>query len=126
MIKKNCIIIKPQQQRLEIWKLLAIIYITAEYIIIPKMASDLDCNHVRTLNYTDQCGFVMNNTECQDVDGYLNYVEILYCQFGGEPQMAIAAMLVFLIWLCILFTGLAISADDYFCPNLASISKTLR
>merc|ERR1712223_1042998 len=68
----------------------------------------------------------MNNTECQDVDGYLNYVEILYCQFGGEPQMAIAAMLVFLIWLCILFTGLAISADDYFCPNLASISKTLR
>ena len=59
-------------------------------------------------------------------DGYLNYVEILYCQFGGNPQMAILAMGIFLLWLCILFIGLAISADDYFCPNLASISKTLR
>ena len=26
------------------------------------MASDLDCNYVRTLNYTDQCDFVLNNT----------------------------------------------------------------
>merc|ERR1719412_1033626 len=40
--------------------------------------------------------------------------------------MAILAMSIFLVWLCILFIGLAISADDYFCPNLASISKTLR
>ena len=62
----------------------------------------------------------------QESDGYLNYVEILYCHFGGNPQMAILAMSIFLVWLCILFIGLAISADDYFCPNLASISKTLR
>jgi len=88
--------------------------------------SELDCNHVRDLNYSQQCDFVQNNEECSESDGYLNYVEILYCQFGGNPQMAILAMGIFLLWLCILFIGLAISADDYFCPNLASISKTLR
>jgi len=60
----------------------------------------------------------------QDSDGLINYVEVLYCDFGVEK--AYLAIGVFAIWTFVLFVALAISTDDYFCPNLASISKTLR
>ena len=36
------------------------------------------------------------------------------------------AIFTFALWIFILFIGLGVSADDYFCPNLAIISKTLR
>ena len=84
-----------------------------------------ECKHVHDFNGTQaQCDFVQNNENCNDTDGYFNYVEILYCDFAGEE--AYLAIFIFALWLVVLFIGLAVSADDYFCPNLATISKTLR
>ena len=89
------------------------------------MASVEECKHVHDFNGTQaKCDFVQNNEHCNDTDGYLNYVEILYCDFDGSE--AYLAIFTFALWICILFIGLGVSADDYFCPNLAIISKTLR
>ena len=51
-------------------------------------------------------------------------MEILYCDFGGT--LAPLAIFLYALWLIVLFIGLGESADSYFCPNLAIISKTLR
>ena len=43
-----------------------------------------DCNFVNNItNDAEKCDFVKNNTECQDVLGYINYVQTLYCDFEG-------------------------------------------
>lgn len=84
-----------------------------------------ECKFVHHLNTSDaQCEFVKQNLNCQDVGGFINYIQVLYCDFPG--QLAYLAIFLYALWLIVLFIGLAISADDYFCPNLAIISKTLR
>ena len=89
------------------------------------MAVIEECKHVHDFNGTiAQCDFVQNNEHCNDTDGYFNYVEILYCDFGGT--LAPLAIFIYALWLIVLFIGLGESADSYFCPNLAIISKTLR
>ena len=95
-------------------------------VISKKMAwnNDTNCQFVHNVNLSDKCDFVRNNSDCQDSDGFVNYVEVLYCEFGAEK--AYGAIAVFALWIFVLFVALAISTDDYFCPNLASISKTLR
>ena len=65
----------------------------------------------------------------QDVSGYINYVEVLYCNFEqGENAVAgkAGALILYFAWLCVLFVGLGKAADDYLCPNLAVLSKILR
>ena len=71
-----------------------------------------------------RCDFVQHNENCLDVDGFINYVSILYCTFGKE--LFPLAVILFIIWLLILFIALAVSADDYFCPSIEIISKVLR
>ena len=94
-------------------------------IFCENMAAIEECKHVHDFNGTiAQCDFVQNNEHCNDTDGYFNYVEILYCDFGGT--LAPLAIFIYALWLIVLFIGLGESADSYFCPNLAIISKTLR
>lgn len=84
---------------------------------------DADCKEVHQFNDSwAKCEFVKNNSNCQDSDGYLNYVEILYCDFSH----VYLALILYALWLLVLFIGLGATADDYFCPNLAIISKTCR
>ena len=83
-----------------------------------------DCQYVHHIANSEKCQFVQNNSNCQDSDGYVNYVQVLYCDFGVDK--AYLAIGIFAIWIVVLFVALAISTDDYFCPNLASISKSLR
>ena len=83
-----------------------------------------ECGYVNHYtNSTDKCLFVQNNTECQDTDGYINYVETLYCKFEGEEWEGI---ILYVLWLGVLFIGLATAADDFLVPNLETISKMLR
>lgn len=70
-----------------------------------------------------QCDFVRNNSNCQDYEGYINYIEVLYCQFQGQVGLG---LVLFFIWIAYIFVALGKSADNYLCPNLAVISKTLR
>ena len=77
-------------------------------------------------NYTtaaEKCAFVQNNSNCQDVAGYVNYVQTLYCDFEGYEA---GGLVLFVLWLAVLFIGLATAADHFLCPNLEAISKTLR
>ena len=86
--------------------------------------SEAECGEVN--NFTtvlEKCDFVKNNSECQDVDGYINYVETLYCTFGANEA---GGIILYVVWLAVLFIGLATAADDFLCPNLEAISKTLR
>ena len=86
--------------------------------------SDLDCKFVNNFtNAAEKCAFVKNNTECQDVDGYINYVQTLYCNFEGDEA---GGLILYVLWLLVLFVGLATAADNFLCPNLEAISKTLR
>ena len=125
----------------------------------------VDCDYVRHFSNSPNasCHFVKTNADCQDVGGFINYVDvsrsslflslspppftpasllwrvrvrqisqlnsqstllqIYYCNFSSSHPAAICLSLV---WLFNLFIALAIAADDFFCPSLAVISKTLR
>ena len=50
-------------------------------------------------------------------------LQLYYCNFSSSHPAAITLSLV---WLFNLFVALAIAADDFFCPSLAVISKSLR
>ena len=85
---------------------------------------DKDCKFVHHFNTSqERCDFVVNNTDCQEASGFLNYVTVLYCNFEDEEPLG---LFLLSLWLAFLFVGLAVSADDFFCPNLHTISKTLR
>ncbi len=89
-----------------------------------KMTEDFDCKYVHHFNTSiEQCNFVVNNSNCQDASGFLNYVTVLYCDFQDQEVLGLC---LFGLWLAFLFIGLAVSADDFFCPNLHTISSTLR
>ncbi|CAG5125829.1 unnamed protein product, partial [Candidula unifasciata] len=75
-------------------------------------------------NLTDFCGFVKNTSSCDIDDGFINYTQLLYCSFSDIP-IWLACIFLFIWWL-FLFCGLAVTADDFFCPSLAVISESLR
>ena len=58
------------------------------------------------------------------MDGFINYVSMLYCTFG--EHLFPLTIILFILWLLVLFIALAVSADDYFCPSIEIISKVLR
>ena len=58
------------------------------------------------------------------MDGFINYVSMLYCTFG--ERLFPLTIILFIMWLLVLFIALAVSADDYFCPSIEIISKVLR
>ena len=97
------------------------------YFLYGNTSSNLsaeECGYVNHYtNNTEKCLFVQNNTECQDSDGYINYVETLYCTFEGKEWEGI---MVYVLWLGFLFVGLATAADDFLMPNLETISNMLR
>ncbi|XP_054158346.1 mitochondrial sodium/calcium exchanger protein-like [Oppia nitens] len=83
----------------------------------------LPCQDVNLLNDSQQkCNFVKTVDDCLDTDGLISYVELTYCMIG-QP---IYAVIVLFLWLLVLFTGLGVTADDFLCPALLVISRTLR
>ncbi|XP_059179246.1 mitochondrial sodium/calcium exchanger protein-like [Physella acuta] len=87
--------------------------------------SDLDCNQLHHIpNLTDVCGFVKSTDSCQIDEGFVNYIQFLYCTLSAIPVWA--ACIVIGIWWLFLFCGLATTADEFFCPSLAVISQSLK
>ena len=76
------------------------------------------------------------------MDGFINYVSLIYCTFGKVSQelcrchaailpplsqeLFPLTILLFLLWVVVLFIALAVSADDYFCPSVEVMSRLLR
>nr|XP_022342297.1 mitochondrial sodium/calcium exchanger protein-like [Crassostrea virginica] len=85
--------------------------------------SDADCSSVHNVNKSQRCEFTKNTDDCSIDEGFIDYTIFAYCQFS--PSLLPLALIILFIWWLFLFIGLAITADDYFCPALTVISKTL-
>nr|XP_011462842.1 PREDICTED: LOW QUALITY PROTEIN: cation/calcium exchanger 1 [Fragaria vesca subsp. vesca] len=70
-----------------------------------------------------KCLFVKNQRGCRP-GGYLNYLQIFYCNLGQFP--IIIAHVAVLLWLLVLFYLLGNTAANYFCSSLESLSKILK
>ncbi|CAG2118795.1 unnamed protein product, partial [Medioppia subpectinata] len=83
----------------------------------------IKCQDVNFLNDSVQrCEFVNSVADCSDTDGLVSYVNLTYCMIGNP----IYGVIVLFLWLLVLFTGLGVTADDFLCPALLVISRTLR
>ncbi|KAF5772976.1 putative sodium/calcium exchanger membrane region [Helianthus annuus] len=70
---------------------------------------------------TSTCTYITTTTSCNP-KGYINYLQIYYCNFSSFPQ---AGFILLLIWLVILFYILSNTASDYFCPAVEHLSNSL-
>lgn len=73
-------------------------------------------------DYRTKCLYVQTYIGCKP-KGYINYLQIFYCNFGQFPILGHLALLV---WLAVLFYVLGNTAADYFCSSLESLSKILK
>ncbi|EDO31950.1 predicted protein, partial [Nematostella vectensis] len=69
------------------------------------------------------CAFVQANSDCDLSDGFIQYIHFIYCKLPKAIPLALVILFVLMLFL---FIVLGITADDYFCPSLTVISKTLR
>jgi len=89
------------------------------------ISTEGSCSNVNHFDdWEDKCYFVQHNDNCQDVDGFVNYVSVIYCTAG--QSLFPLTVILYIVWLVVLFISLAVAADDYFCPAIEIISKTLR
>lgn len=73
-------------------------------------------------NFTDACAFV--ETFCGGFgEGLFQYVHLRYCVLGGAPSVVTVALLF--LWLCLLISLLATTADSFFVPQLETLSGYL-
>ncbi|CAK8533060.1 unnamed protein product [Lathyrus sativus] len=81
------------------------------------------CNELHKYsNYTSKCIYVKTHPDCRS-KGYINYLQIFYCNLGSSP---ILGHTLLLLWLVILFYLLADTASNYFCTSLEGLSNILR
>jgi sodium/potassium/calcium exchanger 6 len=76
------------------------------------------CHNVRNIRGDDRCAFVQAHCKGEKV-GFLNYLSIYYC--GSRRIVSVAAV----AWLLMLFTVINISASEFLCGNLSTISNIL-
>ncbi|XP_048582960.1 mitochondrial sodium/calcium exchanger protein isoform X2 [Nematostella vectensis] len=89
----------------------------------PTSATSVECHHVRQVNRSYSCAFVQANSDCDLSDGFIQYIHFIYCKLPKAIPLALVILFVLMLFL---FIVLGITADDYFCPSLTVISKTLR
>ncbi|XP_077995463.1 mitochondrial sodium/calcium exchanger protein-like [Glandiceps talaboti] len=86
---------------------------------------DVECRDFHQLNTTDgKCWFIRNTSDCDSDDGFINYLEFVYCDFSSH--LVPLAFVILFVWLIFLFVALGTTAEDYFCPALTVISHTLK
>lgn len=89
-----------------------------------EFAFPAECREVNSQNTSIRCEWVQQTTSCNDHDAYLDYIYFMYCGLG--PDGTPGAVCVTVMWLLVLFLALGVTADDFLCPALVVISKTLR
>jgi len=84
----------------------------------------VECFHVYSFETgEDQCRFVTITTGCTSDVKFLNYVDFVFCKTKGALKPL--GTVICLLWWLFCFIGLAVTADDFFCPSLVVISKVL-
>ncbi|XP_022664619.1 mitochondrial sodium/calcium exchanger protein-like [Varroa destructor] len=82
----------------------------------------LECGAVHNLtDVAEQCEFVSICDDCHQTDGFIPYLDIIYCM----PYAPLLPLGVLCVWSLYLFGILAVTANDYLCPSLVAISKKL-
>ncbi|XP_055926230.1 mitochondrial sodium/calcium exchanger protein-like isoform X2 [Argiope bruennichi] len=78
---------------------------------------------VRIHDTDAKCNFYLNTQSCHGSDGKLDYMFFIFCHL--QPESAWGGIALCVIWLLLLFIGLGVTADDFLCPSLVVITKTL-
>ncbi|XP_063171593.1 mitochondrial sodium/calcium exchanger protein [Candoia aspera] len=91
---------------------------------IQSSASNVECREVGKQNQSNRCSFIQHNPECKMEGGFLNYLNGVFCIFPAALQPL--ALTLYVLWLLYLFVILGVTAEKFFCPNLAAISTKLR
>ncbi|XP_030074231.1 mitochondrial sodium/calcium exchanger protein [Microcaecilia unicolor] len=84
----------------------------------------VDCREVRKLNDSERCFFIKNTPDCQEENGFLQYLDGVFCTFA--PSLLPLAITLYALWLLYLFIILGLTAEKFFCPNLSAISTILK
>ncbi|ODV77833.1 uncharacterized protein CANTADRAFT_91289 [Suhomyces tanzawaensis NRRL Y-17324] len=94
---------------------------SSDKVLDSPIENGLSCGQVYKVPLDQQCAFVRAN--CNDDEyqiGRINYLSMYYCSGFGTMSMG---FLVVLLVSC--FASLGLTASDYLCPNLYTISKFL-
>lgn len=92
------------------------------------MTNDADqkvsCSNFSFYNTTEeQCNFLIS-TDCLESDALIDYVGYIFCTAGIEyREIAVLSTSLLLI---LLFLALGIVADDFLCPNLLALARSMR
>ncbi|XP_061363871.1 cation/calcium exchanger 1-like [Gastrolobium bilobum] len=73
-------------------------------------------------NYSSKCLYVKTHLDCRS-KGYINYLQIFYCNLGHSPILGHALLV---LWLVVLFYLLGDTASNYFCTSIEGLSDILR
>lgn len=85
----------------------------------------LPCSMVNNLtkDAVEQCKFIIDNN-CLEDEATIDYVYLVYCEFGHEFRYLSMCLIVFLV--IFLFLALSAIADEFLCPSLLAVAKNLR
>ncbi|KAK6476611.1 mitochondrial sodium/calcium exchanger protein [Huso huso] len=87
-------------------------------------SSTHECRDVMKQKPSKQCWFIKHTKDCEFSDGYINYLQGAFCSF--PHSLFPLAVTLYAVWLLYLFVVLGIAASEFFCPNLAAISTSLK
>ncbi|TQD94093.1 hypothetical protein C1H46_020288 [Malus baccata] len=90
---------------------------------VSRFSGSLDCKGFLSLDdYKAKCFYLKSNNPCVS-QGYINYLNIFYCNFATFPLLGYCCMF---LWLLVLFYVLGNTASEYFCSSLDSLSRLLK
>lgn len=76
-----------------------------------------------TNNSLEQCKFIIDN-DCLEDESAIDYVYLVYCEFGHELRYLSIILIIFLV--IVLFLALSAIAGEFLCPSLLAVAKSLR
>lgn len=86
--------------------------------------TEIDCSFVNSLNSSAlQCNFLNETQNCKEKI-IINYLELFYCTIGAYDSKVLP-LIIGGIFLFFLFLFMGSTAEDFLCPNLVSVSKSL-
>lgn len=106
---------------------ISVAYFTSPKVVVVSSSNSVfnNQNSCQSLQEFDdfkaKCFYLQSHDPCF-TDGYIDYLNLFYCNFGRFPLLG--HCLLFL-WLLVLFYLLGDTASEYFCSSLESLSKLL-
>ncbi|CAF2033558.1 unnamed protein product [Rotaria magnacalcarata] len=87
------------------------------------MTTDIECRDYH--NYANNtCSFMRTTPDCKLDEGFINYLTFVFCTIGDK--LVALGLTLLAGWLLVLFIGLGVTADAYFCPALRVIARVLK